>query len=155
MIEIKNVTKTFDGFTALHDVSLTVPAGSVYGLVGPNGAGKSTAIRHITYICVLSGNDICCRSLLHRNSESEYSTLRIIVLHFYFATMEKYILSDHMQSYSAAALTALGLIEPLEYPALILVRNAASAVSDFHCDLPLDRRKDSHLHTSVFRGILE
>ena len=46
MIEIKNVTKTFDGFTALHDVSLTVPSGSVYGLVGPNGAGKSTAIRH-------------------------------------------------------------------------------------------------------------
>ena len=50
MIEIKNVTKTFDGFTALHDVSLTVPAGSVYGLVGPNGAGKSTLIRCLTGI---------------------------------------------------------------------------------------------------------
>ena len=50
MIEIKNVTKTFDGFTALHDVSLTVPSGSVYGLVGPNGAGKSTLIRCLTGI---------------------------------------------------------------------------------------------------------
>ena len=50
MIEIKNVTKTFDGFTALRDVSLTVPAGSVYGLVGPNGAGKSTLIRCLTGI---------------------------------------------------------------------------------------------------------
>ena len=50
MIEVRNVTKTFDGFTALNDVSLTVPAGSVYGLVGPNGAGKSTLIRCLTGI---------------------------------------------------------------------------------------------------------
>ena len=50
MIEVRNVTKTFDGFTALNNVSLTVPAGSVYGLVGPNGAGKSTLIRCLTGI---------------------------------------------------------------------------------------------------------
>ena len=39
MLEMKNVTKTFDGFKALDDLSLTVPRGAVYGLVGPNGAG--------------------------------------------------------------------------------------------------------------------
>ena len=50
MIEVKNVTKTFDGFTALNDTTLTVPVGAVYGLVGPNGAGKSTIIRHLTGI---------------------------------------------------------------------------------------------------------
>ena len=50
MIEIKNVSKSFDGFAALRDVSLTVPTGSVYGLVGPNGAGKSTLIRCLTGI---------------------------------------------------------------------------------------------------------
>ena len=48
MLEMKNVTKTFDGFAALDDLSMTVPKGAVYGLVGPNGAGKSTAIRHLT-----------------------------------------------------------------------------------------------------------
>ena len=48
MIELKNVTKTFGSFTALDDLTMTVPKGSVYGLVGPNGAGKSTAIRHLT-----------------------------------------------------------------------------------------------------------
>ena len=48
MIELKNVTKTFGSFTALDHLTMTVPTGSVYGLVGPNGAGKSTAIRHIT-----------------------------------------------------------------------------------------------------------
>ena len=48
MLEMKNVTKTFGNFTALDDLSMTVPQGTVYGLVGPNGAGKSTAIRHLT-----------------------------------------------------------------------------------------------------------
>ncbi len=47
MLEVKNLTKTFDGFKALDDLCLTVPRGAVYGLVGPNGAGKSTVIRHI------------------------------------------------------------------------------------------------------------
>ncbi len=48
MLELKNVTKSFDGFKALEDLTLTVPKGAVYGLVGPNGAGKSTAIRILT-----------------------------------------------------------------------------------------------------------
>ena len=50
MIEVKNVVKTFDGFAALNDATLSVPTGAVYGLVGPNGAGKSTIIRHLTGI---------------------------------------------------------------------------------------------------------
>ncbi len=50
MIEIKNVVKEFDGFRALDELSMSVPKGSVYGLVGPNGAGKSTIIRHLTGI---------------------------------------------------------------------------------------------------------
>ena len=50
MLEMKNVTKTFGKLKALDDLSLSVPQGSVYGLVGPNGAGKSTAIRLMTGI---------------------------------------------------------------------------------------------------------
>ena len=46
MLELTNITKTFGSFKALDDLTMTVPQGSVYGLVGPNGAGKSTAIRH-------------------------------------------------------------------------------------------------------------
>ena len=48
MIEVKNVTKRFEDFTALRDLTMTVPTGAVYGLVGPNGSGKSTILRHIT-----------------------------------------------------------------------------------------------------------
>ncbi len=50
MISIQNVSKTFGTVRALDGATLTVPAGSVYGLVGPNGAGKSTLIRHLTGI---------------------------------------------------------------------------------------------------------
>ena len=50
MIEVKELVKRFDGFAALDGASLSVPTGSVYGLVGPNGAGKSTIIRHLTGI---------------------------------------------------------------------------------------------------------
>ena len=48
MLKMQNVTKTFGNFTALNDLSMTIPKGAVYGLVGPNGAGKSTAIRLLT-----------------------------------------------------------------------------------------------------------
>ncbi|MCM1149610.1 MAG: ABC transporter ATP-binding protein [Butyricicoccus sp.] len=47
MIEVRELTKTFEGFKALDKLTMTVPRGSVYGLVGPNGSGKSTVIRHI------------------------------------------------------------------------------------------------------------
>ena len=48
MLQVKNVTKTFGEFKALDNLSMSVPKGTVYGLVGPNGAGKSTAIRLLT-----------------------------------------------------------------------------------------------------------
>ena len=48
MLEMQHVTKRFGTFTALNDLTMTVPRGCVYGLVGPNGAGKTTAIRHLT-----------------------------------------------------------------------------------------------------------
>ena len=47
MIEVKHVVKSFDGFHALDDLTMTVPKGAIYGLVGPNGAGKSTILRHL------------------------------------------------------------------------------------------------------------
>ena len=50
MIEVKELTKSFDGFRALDSLTLTVPDGAIYGLVGPNGSGKSTLLRHVTGI---------------------------------------------------------------------------------------------------------
>ena len=58
MIEVNGLVKRFEGFAALDGATLSVPAGSVYGLVGPNGAGKSTLIRHLTGICRQDGGTV-------------------------------------------------------------------------------------------------
>ncbi|MFA8434437.1 MAG: ABC transporter ATP-binding protein [Marinifilaceae bacterium] len=48
--EAKNIIKRYAGHTALNDVSISVPEGSIFGLLGPNGAGKTTLIRIINQI---------------------------------------------------------------------------------------------------------
>ena len=50
LLTVEHVSKHYAGHTALDDVSLTIPKGSVYGLLGPNGAGKTTLIRIINRI---------------------------------------------------------------------------------------------------------
>ena len=50
LLKIENITKRYSAHTALDDVSLSVPRGSIYGLLGPNGAGKTTLIRTINRI---------------------------------------------------------------------------------------------------------
>lgn len=50
LLTVEHVTKRYAGHTALDDVSLSIPKGSVYGLLGPNGAGKTTLIRIINRI---------------------------------------------------------------------------------------------------------
>jgi ABC-2 type transport system ATP-binding protein len=49
-VEIERVTKSFGTFTAVDDLSLSVPAGSIYGFIGPNGSGKTTTLRMIMRI---------------------------------------------------------------------------------------------------------
>lgn len=62
MIEVKGLTKYFDDFKALDDLSISVPSGSVYGLVGPNGSGKTTLIRHLEGIYKQDGGSVLVNS---------------------------------------------------------------------------------------------
>src|SRR3954465_1894571 len=49
-IRLSNVTKRFDGTTAVDGLTLAVPSGSIYGFIGPNGSGKTTTLRMIMHL---------------------------------------------------------------------------------------------------------
>ena len=68
MLELSSVSKSFGGLHVLHDVNLSVPQGSIYGLIGPNGAGKTTVFNLITGLLPPSGGAITFNgdSLLRR-----------------------------------------------------------------------------------------
>ena len=50
VVELRNVTKRFDEFVAVKNLSFEVRKGAIFGLLGPNGAGKTTSIRMIVNI---------------------------------------------------------------------------------------------------------
>jgi len=48
ILEVKNLTKKFGGFTAVNSISFSIGKGEIFGVVGPNGAGKTTTIKILT-----------------------------------------------------------------------------------------------------------
>lgn len=58
MIEVRHLTKTFDAFTAVNDISFDVKPGEVLGFLGPNGAGKSTTMKMLTGFLEPSYGDV-------------------------------------------------------------------------------------------------
>jgi ABC-2 type transport system ATP-binding protein len=72
LIRIENITKRYSGHTALDNVSLSIPEGSIYGLLGPNGAGKTTLLRIINRIItpdagrvLLGGKEMTAADVAH------------------------------------------------------------------------------------------
>jgi len=53
IIIVKELSKRYDGFAAVEDVSFDIKRGEIFGLLGPNGAGKSTIISILC--CLLAG----------------------------------------------------------------------------------------------------
>jgi ABC-2 type transport system ATP-binding protein len=65
IIEVKNLTKKFNKFTAVDDITFDVKKGEIFGLLGPNGAGKSTTLRMLSTLArptngtaIIGGYDI-------------------------------------------------------------------------------------------------
>ena len=58
MIKIQNLTKRFQDFTALQNVTCTIGTGCIYGMVGSNGAGKSTFLRTLTGVYQPDGGEV-------------------------------------------------------------------------------------------------
>ncbi|MDO4306262.1 MAG: ABC transporter ATP-binding protein [Eubacteriales bacterium] len=58
MIEIRNLTKKFDDFTAVDSLSLKIETGEFFGLLGPNGAGKTTTISMLSTLLLPTAGEI-------------------------------------------------------------------------------------------------
>ena len=58
LLEVKNLTKTFDGKKILDDVNLVIPEGKIVGLLGKNGVGKSTLIKSINDLLTIDEGEI-------------------------------------------------------------------------------------------------
>jgi ABC-2 type transport system ATP-binding protein len=72
-ILLEGVSKRYAGHVAVRDLSLAVPAGTIYGILGPNGAGKSTTLRMLMNIIVRDTGRI---SLLGADPERDREVLR-------------------------------------------------------------------------------
>jgi ABC-2 type transport system ATP-binding protein len=75
MIELRNVTKRFGGFTAVDNISLHIKPGEFFGFLGPNGAGKTTTIKMMTGLyepteglCLVDGHNVHFNSLPAKRS---------------------------------------------------------------------------------------
>ena len=58
MIETRNLTKTFDNFTAVDSLDLKIETGEFFGLLGPNGAGKTTTISLLSTLLLPTKGEI-------------------------------------------------------------------------------------------------
>lgn len=71
IIEVKNLVKKFDDFTAVNDVSFNVKKGQMFAFLGPNGAGKSTTIKILTTLLERTSGDIKIDSLDPQKEKEE------------------------------------------------------------------------------------
>ena len=87
MIRVSNVTKYFDDFKVLDDISMHVRRGTIYGLVGPNGAGKTTVINHINGVLTPKSGEILVNGeRVFENETVKRSVLNISDDWFYYST---------------------------------------------------------------------
>ena len=79
MIEIKDLTKRFGGFTAVDHLSLTIQTGEFFGLLGPNGAGKTTTISMMSTVLLPSEGEIRVDGVkLDRKASAQKRKLAVI-----------------------------------------------------------------------------
>lgn len=87
MIKVSAVTKYFDNYKVLDEISLHVRKGTIYGLIGPNGAGKTTVINHINGVLKPLGGDIMIDGeKVYENESIKKKVLNIADDWFYYGT---------------------------------------------------------------------
>ena len=76
VIELQELTKSYGSVQALKGLSLSVPQGSLFGLLGPNGSGKTTLLKSIAGFLPLNSGKIILKTPITENSpKNKYSFL--------------------------------------------------------------------------------
>lgn len=87
MIKVNAVTKYFDDYKVLDEISLNVRKGTIYGLIGPNGAGKTTVINHINGVLRPESGEITIGGeKIYENDKVKRKILNIADDWFYYGT---------------------------------------------------------------------
>lgn len=73
IIEVKNLVKKFNGFTAVDNINFAVSAGEIFAFLGPNGAGKTTTIKMLTTLLKPTSGELFIDG---HSSEKEQNTVR-------------------------------------------------------------------------------
>lgn len=83
MIEIKNLTKKFDDFTAVDHLNLTIETGEFFGLLGSNGAGKTTTISMLSTVLLPTEGEIWIDGVpLSRKASSQKRKISVVTQEF-------------------------------------------------------------------------
>ena len=99
MIELKDLTKKFDDFTAVDELNLRVETGEFFGLLGPNGAGKTTTISMVsTVLLPTSGEILVDGKKLDRKASEQKRKLSVITQEY---SMRQDMTMDEVMEYQA------------------------------------------------------
>ncbi len=73
MLEVKNLSKSFDKLCVLKDINFTVEKGEVVAVIGPSGSGKSTLLRCVNQLEKAGGGEInvCGINMMHTNEKGK------------------------------------------------------------------------------------
>lgn len=87
MIQVKDITKHYEKFKALDNISLHVRKGTIYGLVGANGAGKTTILNHICGVLRGESGEILINGVsVYENENAKKTVLSIADDWYYYPT---------------------------------------------------------------------
>ena len=97
MIELKDLTKKFDDFTAVDHLSFRIETGEFYGLLGPNGAGKTTTISMMSSVLLPTGGEIQIDGVrLDRKASEQKRKLSVITQEY---SMRQDMTMDEVMEY--------------------------------------------------------
>lgn len=102
VIEIQEVTKSFNGFKALDDVSIHIDKGTIYGIIGENGAGKTTLIKSIVGIYTLDQGTITVEGQpIYENNEVKRKIGYVADQNQYFKSYRiKHLIDFYKETYT-------------------------------------------------------